>query len=518
MKQRFGAFGEASLPSRDGRHRASDQPRRRSDRYRGNRVTKSESAVRPGGIVAVLAFAGIVGAIMQTVVVPIIGELPQLLNTSAGNATWVITATLLAAAVFMPVIGRLGDMYGKKRVLLICCAPLFAGSLLCAVATSLVPMVIGRGLQGVGMGMIPLGISVLRDVLPADKLGSSIALLSASLGIGGGLGLPLSAAVAEYADWRVLFWGAAAATVLIVVLIWKLVPTPPTYAKGQTFDYLGAVALGAGIICLLLSVTKGSQWGWGEPKTIGLLAVGILVLLAWGWWERRHTDPLVDLKVSARPQVLLTNIASVLVGFAMYAQSLAVPQLLQLPEATGYGLGQSMLAMGLWLLPAGLMMMAVSPLGGRLSAARGPKFTLVAGTLVIALGYGVSLALLGTTWGLMVVGMITNAGVGLAYGAMPALIMGSVPRSETGAANSFNTLMRSMGSSAASAVIGVVLSRLTTDFGGHALPSENGFRVTMLIGCGVALLAATIAATIPTRAVAAAEAAEGATGRRHAHA
>nr|BFE57817.1 hypothetical protein GCM10020063_023430 [Dactylosporangium thailandense] len=462
-------------------------------------MTRSEAGVRPGGIVAVLAFAGIVGAIMQTVVTPLIGQLPQLLHTSAGNATWVITATLLAAAVSMPVIGRLGDLYGKKRVLLACCVPLFAGSLLCAVATTLVPMVIGRGLQGVGMGMIPLGISVLRDVLPVEKLGSSIALLSASLGIGGGLGLPLAAAVAEYANWRVLFWGAAVATVLIAALIWRLVPTPPTYARGQSFDYVGAVALGVGLVGVLLAVTKGGTWGWSDPMTLGLLIGGVVVLVGWGWWERRHPDPLVDLRVSARPQVLLTNLASVSVGFAMYAQSLAVPQLLQLPKLTGYGLGQSMLAMGLWMLPAGLTMMAVAPFGGRLSAARGAKFTLVTGTLVIAAGYGISLVLLGTAWGLMAVGMICNAGVGLAYGAMPALIMGAVPRSETGAANSFNTLMRSMGSSVAAAVIGVVLSQLTVNLGGHALPSVNGFRLTMIIGCAVALLAAAIAATIPTR-------------------
>ncbi|WP_306213413.1 MFS transporter [Actinoplanes sp. RD1] len=462
-------------------------------------MTDSEKAIRPGGIVAVLAFAGITGAIMQTVVTPLIGELPQLLHTTSANATWVITATLLAAAVFMPVIGRLGDMYGKKRVLLICCAPLFIGSVLCALSTALVPMVIGRGLQGVGMGMIPLGISLLRDVLPQDKLGSSIALLSASLGIGGGLGLPLSAAVAEYADWRVLFWGAAVAAVLIAVLIWRIVPTAPVFAKGQKFDYVGALSLGAGLIGVLLSVTKGASWGWGSPTTLILLAGGIVVLLAWGWWERRHHDPLIDLKVSARPQVLLTNTASLLIGFAMYAQSLAVPQLLQLPVATGYGLGQSMLAMGLWLLPAGLTMMAVSPFGARISAARGPKFTLAVGSLVIAAGYGVSLALLGTTWGLMAVAIVTNAGVGLAYGAMPALIMGAVPRSETGAANSFNTLMRAMGSSIASAVIGVVLAQMTTSFAGRPLPSENGFRVTMLIGCAVALLASAIAATIPAR-------------------
>ncbi|MET8048045.1 MFS transporter [Streptosporangium sp. NPDC005286] len=205
------------------------------------------------------------------------------------------------------------------------------------------------------------------------------------------------------------------------------------------------------------------------------------------------------MRVTARRPVLLTNVASIVAGFAMYAQALIVIQILQLPEATGYGLGQSMLAAGLWTAPSGLMMMVVSPLGARLSAARGPKVTLVTGSLVMALGYGSSMALLGTTWGLLVVTCLCSIGVGLAYGAMPALIMGAVPRSETAAANSFNSLMRSIGTSVSAAVIGVVLTQMTMRVGGHTLPSESGFRTGLLIGCGVALVAAAIASAIPAR-------------------
>ncbi|NEE38598.1 MFS transporter, partial [Streptomyces sp. SID7982] len=253
--------------------------------------------------------------------------------------------------------------------------------------------------------------------------------------------------------------------------------------------------------CLLLAVSKGADWGWGSATTLSLFAAVLVLLPAWGWWELRLTDPLVDLRVTARPQVLMTNTASVLVGFAMYAQSLVVPQLLQLPEATGYGLGQSMLAMGLWMAPAGLMMMAMSPVGAKLSAAKGPKVTLAVGSLLIAAGYGLSVPLIGSgsPWSLLIVTLVCNSGVGFAYGAMPALIMGAVPQSETASANSFNALMRSIGTSFAAAVIGVVLARMTTDFGGFPLPSENGFRAAMLIGCGVGLAAAVVAALIPVR-------------------
>lgn len=465
-------------------------------------MNTSRPATRSGGVVGILALAGIVAAITQTLVVPLIAELPTILGTSSSNASWVITATLLAAAVATPVAGRLGDMFGKRRMLLASLVPLVAGSVVCALSSSVVPMIVGRGLQGLGMGVVPLGISLLRDVVPAEKLGSSIAVMSASMGVGGALGLPFAAAIAENSSWRVLFWVVAALSLAIGALIWFLVPGDAKAKTSQGFDVLGAIGLGVALICLLLGVSKGADWGWGSGTTLGLLAASVVILLVWGRWELRTTDPLVDLRVTARPQILLTNAASILIGFSMYAQSLVVPQLFQLPEATGYGLGQSMLAMGLWMAPAGLMMMIMSPVGAKVSAAKGPKVTLAIGALIISLGYGLAVPMIdgGSTWSLLVVTLVCNTGVGFAYGAMPALIMGAVPQSETASANSFNTLMRSIGSSLAAAVIGVVMAQMTTDFGGHSLTTAGGFRVAMLIGCGVALVAAVIAVLIPVRA------------------
>lgn len=452
---------------------------------------------RPGAVIATLAFAGTTAAIMQTLVTPLIAELPQILDTSASDAAWVITVTLLVAAVCVPVVGRLGDLVGKRRMLLACSVPLMAGSVVCALASDVVTMIVGRGLQGMGMGMVPLGIALLRDVVPAEKLSGAIALVSASMGIGGAIGLPLAAAVAQYANWRVLFWGSAALAAVVAALILTLVPDVPAGAKGQRFDLPGAIGLGVGLVSLLLAVSKGADWGWASATTLALFAVAVVALLAWGVWEVRTTDPLVDLRTTARPRVLLTNVASVFVGFGMYASMLVMPQLLQFPEATGYGLGQSMLAAGLWIAPGGLMMMLVSPLGGRLTNARGPKFTLVCGALVLAAGYFASMALIGSAWGVMLVTIITSSGVGLAYGAMPALIMSSVPVSETAAANGFNTLMRSLGTSIGSAVIGVILSQMTTTVGGHTLASEAGFRTALLVGGALALISAAVAAAIP---------------------
>jgi MFS family permease len=456
-----------------------------------------QPTTRSGAVVAALALAGTVAAIMQTLVTPLIADMPQILDTTPSNAAWVVTVTLLVAGVCVPVSGRLGDLVGKRRMLLVCAVPLVVGSVVCALASSVLPMIIGRGLQGMGMGMVPLGIALLRDVVPQEKLSGSIALVSASMGIGGAIGLPLAAAVAQYADWRVLFWGAAVLALSVGTLIFFFVPDVPAGAKGQRFDAPGAVGLAVGLVSLLLVISKGGDWGWTSGTVLGLFALAVVSLAGWGIYELRTREPLVDLRTTARPRVLFTNASSILIGVGMYAFMLIAPQLLQFPEATGYGLGQSMLAAGLYLAPGGVMMMIVSPLGGKLINARGPKFTLICGALVIAVGYGIALPLMGTAWGLMLVGIVINSGVGLAYGAMPALIMSAVPVSETAAANGFNTLMRSLGTTIGSAVIGVVLAQMTITMGGHTLASEDGFRTGLLIGCGVAVAAAAVALLIP---------------------
>ncbi|MFJ1584518.1 MFS transporter [Streptomyces sp. NPDC088197] len=453
-----------------------------------------------GAVVAVLAFAGIVVALMQTLVVPLLPELPGLLHASASDTSWVITATLLAGAVATPVTGRLGDMYGKRRVLLLSLGLLVVGSLVCAFTSSLVPMVVGRALQGGATGVIPLGISIMRDELPAERLGSAMALMSSSLGIGGALGLPSAALIAQHADWHALFYTSAGLGVAAMALVLFLVPESPVRTPSR-FDVPGAIGLSVGLVCLLLAISKGGDWGWASGTTLGLVAAAVVVLVGWGMFELRTTAPLVDLRTTARPQVLLTNIASVMAGFSLFAMSLVLPQLLQLPEETGYGLGRSMLVAGLCLAPSGLVMMAVSPLSARISAARGPRVSLMIGMAVVAVGYGLGLFLTHAVWQVVVVASVIGCGIALAYAAMPALIMGAVPLAETAAANGLNTLMRSIGTSSSSAVVGVILAHMTTSYHGAPLPSLSGFRVAFAVACGAAVAALFIAAFIPARHV-----------------
>lgn len=451
---------------------------------------------RPGAFVAVLAFAGIVVSLMQTLVIPLVGELPRLLHAAPSDAGWAITATLLAAAVATPVVGRLGDMYGKRRMLLLSLAMLVIGSTAGALSGSLGPMIFARALQGVAAGVIPLGISIMRDELPPARLGSAMALMSASLGVGGALGLPVAAFIADHADWHVLFWTSAVLGVVVIALVLALVPESQVRGGGR-FDLPGAAGLSAGLLCLLLAISKGADWGWTSGTTAGLFAAAAAALAVWGWWESRTRQPLVDLRVSAGRQVLVTNIASAVFGFAMFAMALVLPQLLQMPELTGFGLGLSMLAAGLCLAPSGLMMMVVAPLSARVSRQAGPKTTLMVGALVVAAGYGLGVLLMSAVWQLILVSCLIGAGIGFAYGSMPALIMAAVPVTETAAANSLNTLMRSIGTSVSSAVSAVILANLTVSFGGTAVPSEGGFRTVLAIGGGAALAAFAVAALLP---------------------
>lgn len=476
----------------------------------------SHALTRPGGdgrtappranaVVAVLAFGGIVVSLMQTLVIPIVPELPRLLDAPASDTAWAVTATLLAAAVATPMTGRLGDMYGKRRMLLISLVMLVAGSVTAALSDSLTPMIVGRALQGLASGVIPLGISIMRDELPAERLGSATALMSASLGVGGALGLPAAALIADNFDWHALFWASAALGAVALVLVPLVVPESQVRTGGR-FDLVGGIGMAAGLVSLLLAISKGADWGWGSGTTLGLFAAAVLVLLVWGAWELRIKEPLVDLRTTARRQVLVTNLASIAVGFAMFAMSLVIPQLLQLPEATGYGLGKSLLVAGLTMAPSGLVMMATAPFSAALSKSKGPKITLMVGALVVAAGYGLNIVLMSELWHFVLVTCVIGAGIGFTYGAMPALIMSAVPASETGAANSLNTLMRSIGTSTASAVAGVILAQMTTPFGPTALPSQDGFKVVLAIGAGAALLAFVVASFIPRQRGAAASA------------
>lgn len=449
-------------------------------------------------VVAVLCLSGTVVALQQTLVVPLLPEYPHILGTSADNVAWLVTATLLVGAVATPTVSRLADMVGKRRMLLLCLVVTIAGSLLAAIGQTLLAVVVGRGLQGFGIALIPVGISILRDTLPPDRVASGVALMSSTLGIGAAVGLPTAGLLAESLGWQSLFWGSALTATLLLVGVLLVVPESEIKIRGR-FDLVGAIVLSVGLAALLLAITKGGRWGWGSTAILGLVAGAVVVLALWVPYELHVGNPLVDLRTFARRQVLLTNLAALLLGFAMYANMLITTQQLQLPVGTGHGFGTSVTVAGLCMLPGGLSMVLLAPVSARLTRRHGARTTLIAGALVIALGYLARLVLIHTIWQIVVGAAVVSAGTAIAYAALPTLIMRAVPITETASANGLNTLLRAVGTSSSSAVVAAILTSLVEPYGDTLVPTLGAFQTVFVPALVAALLAAGVAMAIARR-------------------
>ncbi|MBN7794210.1 MFS transporter [Microbacterium esteraromaticum] len=462
-----------------------------------DRARKRLSRVPPrGAIVAVLAFVGLCSAFMFTLVVPLQAELPRILNASREDTSWVVTITLLVAAVATPISGRLGDMYGKRRVVIALLILLIFGSVIAALSNSIIGVIIGRGLQGATTGVVPLGIAIMRDVLPPERLGTSVALMSATMGVGGAVGMPVAAYLAQNADWHWLFWLAAALGVISAILVMLIVPDDVLLSPGR-LDIVGAIGLAIGLTGLLLYVSRGADWGWTAPGSLISLVGGILVLLIWGWYQLRTREPLLDLRVAARPAVLFTNIAAICMGFALFSSNVTFPQLLELPVATGSGLGLDMFSAALVVATSGVVMMIISPLSGFLERTVGPRPLFTVGTAAIVLAYVFVLLWSTEVWHLLIANLLIGVGIGFSFAAMPMIIMRAVPAHETGASNGLNALFRSVGTSTASAVMGGVLAAMSIDVNGMAVPTREAFEVCFWLAIAAGIIAFALTFVIP---------------------
>ena len=322
---------------------------------RPDAAPEAVKGVATGLIITVLGLCGTLVSLQQTLVLPLLPDFPDILDTTTDNASWLITITLLTGAVGTPIVSRLADMFGKRLMLLVCLGSVIIGSALGALSETLAPVIIARGLTGIGTSLVPVGISIMRDHLPSEKVGSGVALMSATLGIGGAVGMPLAGVIYENFDWQMLFVVSGGFAVLMFVLVLLVVPESTVRTRGR-FDYVGAVLLSIALTCFLLAVSKAGSWGWFDRLTVSLVIVSGLVLAAWVPWELRQGQPLVDIRTSMRRTVLLTNAASILIGLAMFANFLTSAQQVQMPVETGYGFGLSVIETGLVLLPQGILM------------------------------------------------------------------------------------------------------------------------------------------------------------------
>lgn len=446
-----------------------------------------------------VALAGLVVSLSQSVLVPV---LPQLDSEYGANATWMLTATLLVAAVAVPVFGRLGDMVGKRKMLLICLALLTIGSLVDAVGDSLGVLIVGRAIQGLGMAIIPLGISLLATLMPRERVGAAVALISAMLGVGGALGLPLAGLVAQNWDWHVLMWVSAGVAIVSLVGIWVVVPESHQHTGGR-LDVPGTVLLSAGLVCLILPLEQSADWGWSSPWVWVLLAAAAVLLTVFTLVELRLREPLVDVRALARRPIALTNLASICFGFALFASFIGTATFVSMDPGifpaseTAYGFGSGAFVAGLTMLPSGLGMLLFAPIAARLIAQRGAPQTLALGAALVALGWFERIVLVSNIWEIVVGSTIIGIGTGIGYAAMPTLINANTPPHEIAAANGLNSLFRSLGSTLATAVGSSLLASLSFDLAGASIPTLAGYRWLFATCALAAVLAAALVLTVP---------------------
>src|SRR5215211_1480267 len=349
------------------------------------RIGMSSDTTRqaPGRTLLVLGFGTLAFVLAQTTVIPALGDLQRELGASPSGIAWMVTAYLLVASIATPIFGRLGDMFGKQRLLAISLALFAVGSVVAGLADSLPLMIVGRGLQGLGGGVFPLSFGIIRDEFPKERVPTGIALLGAIAAIGSAIGLPLGGILVDGPGYHWIFWVAAAMGVLAAITTHRFVPESPVRTPGRV-DLAGAAILGLGLTALLIAISRVADWGWGSAQTLALIAAGLLVLVGFGAFERRTPQPLINMKTFARRTVLTTNVSTVLIGSAMISTFVLVPQLAQLPAGGDAGFGLSATEAGLLLAPGGLLSLLIAPVVGRVGERRGSKSPFLAGCLLTA--------------------------------------------------------------------------------------------------------------------------------------
>lgn len=443
-------------------------------------------------------------AVLQTGVVPVLAVMARQLGVSTIDVSWVVTANLLAAAASTPLLGRLADLHVKKRVLVAVLLLVLAGSVLGAATSSLPLLIVARVLQGASFALYPIGVSILREELAADRLMRAMAVLSGVLGFGGGMGLVITGLLMRGdAGYHRVFWFTTAFVVVVVVAVLIVVPGRPHGTTG-TVDWVGAAGLAAGLSGALLAITQGNVWGWTSVWTVAAGFGGAGVLALWWWWERRCAQPLVSTTMLIRRPILLTNIATVAVGMGLYFAFLGLTGLVQAPTATGYGFGATVLqASAGYLLPGALAGFLTALMSGRYIDRYGARPVLIVGAVLGVVGFAMLAIAHATVWQVILASLLVNAYISLAYGALPALVIREVEVDETGVATSINAIARTVGAAVAAAIVAVLLSRNPQGY-----PPESSYTATFVLGAVAAVIGLLlIAASRPRlREVSAAEA------------
>lgn len=450
----------------------------------------------PSLTLAVISLGAIAYSLLQSLVAPALPDIQEATGASASAVSWILTSYLLAASVATPILGRLGDIHGKERVLFWVLIALAVGTLLSAVATSLPLLIAGRVIQGAAGGIFPLAFAIIRDEFPRERVAGAIGMMSSLLGIGGGLGVVLAGVIVDALDYHWLFWIPLPVILLSAALTRRYVPESPVRAPGA-INWAGAALLSLGLAVLLLGVSQASTWGWGDPRTLGLIAAGLLVLGAWIRNEAAAKEPLVDMRMMRIRGVWTTNLAAMLVGVGLYTSLILVPQFVQEPTSTGYGFGSSVTAAGMFLLPTTVAMLVIGQFAGQIERRWGARNSLIAGCVVTALGYGVLAFAHTQHWQVYLASALLGVGLGLSFGALANLIVVAVRQDQTGVATGMNTVMRTIGGAVGAQLAGTLLAGGVVAATG--LPSEGAYTAGFVMCGGALLVGVLVSLRIPAR-------------------
>ena len=445
----------------------------------------------PNVTLAVLALGGVAYALLQSLVAPALPDMQRALHTSETAVGWILTSYLLSASVATPIIGRLGDMYGKERVMIVVLVLLAGGTLVSAVATSIGTMVLGRVIQGAGGGIFPLAFAIIRDEFEPRRVAGGIGLMSALLGIGGGAGVVLAGVIVDNLSYHWLFWFPLVAIVASAVATWLFVPESPLKVPGR-INWLTTALMSTGLTTILLAISRVGEWGWASARTLGLLAAGGVVAAIWVLAELRSREPLVDMRMMAIRGVWTTNLVAFLLGVGMYSSFILLPQFVEAPVSTGYGFGASVTEAGLFLLPATLAIIVLGQLAGRLERRFGSRPPLIWGAGFAALSFLLLSVAHSSRWEIYLASGLLGVGIGLSFAAMANLIVQNVPPEQTGVATGMNTVTRTLGGAFGGQVAASLLAA-NLGLGDH--PTEHGFvlafamcAAVLLVGVGVGFL------------------------------
>ncbi len=445
---------------------------------------------------AILTLAGAAFSLQQTMVFPALGTFQEEFGATTAWTTWVLTGFLVSGAVLTPVLGRLGDQFGKERVLLISLGLFLAGCLGAAFAWSIWSLIAFRIVSGAGAALFPLSFAIIRDEFPAEKVKVGIGLLSAVWGVGGGFGIVLSGVVVDHFSWRLLFVLGAIPVALSIVLIQRYVPESPVRSPSRV-DVPGALLLSGGLLSLMVALTEGESWGWSSAPVLGLLALSGALFALWGLVEARSSSPMVDLSMLAHRPVLLTNVATMVSGFALFSCFVLLPAFVQTDPGHGYGFGASATQAGLYLLPSSVAMLFAGPLAGTIGRRIGSKWPLAGGMLVVSLAALLFVTAHDEPSTVLVASGLLGLGVGAAFASMAALIADNVDAVEMGVAAGMNTVVRMIGAVVGGQVAAALLTAQT--IGDTSIPAESAFTTTFALSTVAALAAAGIALSIGAR-------------------